>query len=110
MSTLPIANPDSTTLINLTPNLDIGDIADPALRLAAFQYIYSFLQTLTDAVNTDASSSSAGNMSVLDKLKLNSIITTTMPITAIPIDTEWAIGNFKQINVSTTGAFELREY
>lgn len=34
---MPIA--DRTTLNNLTPNLDIGDVADPALRLAFFQYL-----------------------------------------------------------------------
>lgn len=34
---MPIA--DRTTLNALTPNLDIGDVADPALRLAYFQYM-----------------------------------------------------------------------
>lgn len=44
---------DRTTLNNLTPNMDIGDVADPALRLAVFQYLfnlsdanYTYLQSL----------------------------------------------------------------
>lgn len=36
---------DRTTLNNLTPNMDIGDVADPALRLAAFQYLYNLSDT-----------------------------------------------------------------
>lgn len=43
---------DLTTLNNLSPNLDVGDIADPALRLAAFQYIYSTLQAIVTDLNS----------------------------------------------------------
>jgi hypothetical protein len=49
--TAPIPNVDNTTLNNLIPNLDIGDVADPALRLAAFQYIYTEVQTIITAYN-----------------------------------------------------------
>lgn len=48
---MTIANVDSTTLNNLTPNLDVGDVADPALRLEAFQYIYAKMQDLVTEVN-----------------------------------------------------------
>lgn len=34
---------DRTTLNNVTPNLDIGDVADPALRLAFFQYVINLI-------------------------------------------------------------------
>lgn len=49
--TTPIPNVNNLTLTNLTPNLDIGDVADPALRLAAFQYIYTEMQTIITAHN-----------------------------------------------------------
>jgi hypothetical protein len=48
---MTIPNVDSTTLNNLVPNLDTGDVADPALRLDAFQFIYAQLQVIVNELN-----------------------------------------------------------
>jgi hypothetical protein len=54
--TATAGNADRTTLLALTGNLDIGDIADPALRLTYFQYMtdlsdanYSYVQSLVQS-------------------------------------------------------------
>lgn len=67
--TLP--NVDNTTLNNLTPNLDIGDVADPALRLAAFQYIYQEMQDIVLDLNA---SQAPGAITTL-KLADGSVVT-----------------------------------
>ncbi|MDF2653062.1 MAG: hypothetical protein K0Q73_8867 [Paenibacillus sp.] len=68
---MTIPNVDNTTLNNLTPNLDIGDVADPALRLAAFQYIYAEMQTIVTDLNA---SQAAGTITTL-KLADGSVVT-----------------------------------
>lgn len=48
---MTIPNVDNTTLNNLVPNLDVGDVADPELRLLAFQYIYAEMQVIVNELN-----------------------------------------------------------
>lgn len=48
---MTVPSVDNTTLNNLTPNLDVGDVADPALRLHAFQYIYAKLAEIVADLN-----------------------------------------------------------
>jgi hypothetical protein len=64
--TTPIANIDNTTLLTLTVNLDIGDIADPALRLAYFQYLNVYIQTITTAFNAFVANGAVGTVNLAD--------------------------------------------
>lgn len=54
---------DNAALTAVTPNLSVGQIADPNLRLAAFQYLYGFLSTIVSTLNSmTAGSSGADNL------------------------------------------------
>jgi hypothetical protein len=53
---------DTTTLTAVSTNLDIGDIADPALRLASFQYLYGKFTELIAALNASTGTSGADNL------------------------------------------------
>jgi hypothetical protein len=64
--TTPIPNVNTTTLTNLVPNLDIGDVADPALRLAAFQYIYTEMQTIITAYNAFVANGGIATANIAD--------------------------------------------
>jgi hypothetical protein len=55
---MPFPTVDSTTLTNVSGNLDVGDVADPALRLAYFQYINSYLTTIISQLNSTTALSS----------------------------------------------------
>lgn len=57
---------DRTTLNNLSPNLDVGDVADPALRLAYFQYLADYGDALYSGTKAEiASLINAGTLSRL---------------------------------------------
>lgn len=58
MSLTPVS---STTLTALTANLDIGDTADPALRLAYFQYLNAFLTTLLSELGSTTAGTSGAH-------------------------------------------------
>lgn len=123
----PVSYPDNTTLLALQPNLDIGDIADPALRLAAFNYIYSYLQTLADGVNSSATLThvgsngtsqhalvdnvNAGFMSPADFNKLAGITVGLVASYAIAADIYLTFGGrYKQGYNTSTDSFDTLEY
>jgi hypothetical protein len=56
---------DRTKLLAVIGNLDIGDVADPALRSAVFQEIYNYMDGLASAFNsitTNSNNIDGGNL------------------------------------------------
>lgn len=49
---------DTTTLTAVTPNLSVGQIADPSLRLNAFQYLFDKLTEIVGILNSTMAGSS----------------------------------------------------
>src|SRR5690554_3294147 len=49
---MTVPNVDNSTLTALSPNLEMDKVADPALRLASFQYIYEVLAVIIAELNS----------------------------------------------------------
>lgn len=89
--TTPVANIDNTTLLALTGNLDIGDVADPALRLTYFQYLNVYIQTITTAFNAFIANGSIGSVNLADlsvlTAKIAELAVTTSKIADLAVTT-----------------------
>lgn len=95
---------DRTTLLALTGNLDIGDVADPALRLAYFQYLADYGDATYNGIQSQfATKIAAGALSELGVINVKSA-----PYYASGLATTFTGSiaiNTKVLNLTTTPDF-----